>query len=478
MAISTGLHTCALREDGTPVCWDFKKEGDHTCTRKDYGSIWCRLDQQPAPPSGSGGQAGGDSVLASVTVGVIDGYFDQTPPAGETLVSLSTDYMHSCGLREDGTAVCWGSNRDGEASPPAGEKFVSVDTGSLHSCGLREDGSAVCWGADDHQRLLSAPEDERFVAITAGAEHSCGLREDGSVGCWGYGELPVCFRTRDLTRCGVYGYQDDFPVSPPEYERFESLGSGESYCGLRADGAPVCWPREPSGVLPTPEGERFTSISSSYNHACGLREDGTVACWGDDLFGQSSPPSGVNLNSVRTAEVPVGLVSISSGKFNTCALDADGAVTCWGYPWWSGQFKDRYSSISSGPSHTCAIRLDGTGECRGNDRWGQSSPPSGEVFASVTTGYSHSCGLRPDGTAVCWGVDRMVSLTPTDEVLTSISSGTYHNCGLREDGSAVCWGGLWGTFHEPPPNERFIAVTSGSDHACGLRSNGTCGVLG
>ena len=424
-AISSGRPTCALHEDGTPVCWDFVEEGDHTCIREAYGTTFCRTNDQPAPSSESDDREEGDSVLDSVTIGVIGGYFDQTPPASEKLVSLSTNNIHSCGLRQDGTAVCWGNNRRGEASPPAGETFVSVDTGGTHSCGLREDGTAVCWGADDYRGLLSVPETERFVSITAGRDHTCGLRRDGSIVCWGEGNLGVCTPfPGGGTSCSVYGRGDDFRLSPPEDERFASLGSGESFCALRVDGTPVCWPRTPSGLVPPPEGERFTSLSASSNHACGLREDGTAACWGADSFGQSSPPSGINLNDTRTAKAPVGLVSISTGRFNTCALNSDGAATCWGYPWWQGQFSDRYSSISSSKAHTCAVRLDGTAECRGSDRFGQSSPPPGEVFASVTGGSTHSCGLRADGTALCWGANYQgQSSPPTDEVFGSISSG-------------------------------------------------------
>ena len=482
VAINTGLHSCALRVDGTPVCWDFKREGEHACELGDNGDTFCRRIEQRAPSHESSGPDEGDSVLDSLNIGVIDGYTVQTPPAGEKLVSISTDYNHSCGLREDGTAVCWGSNQYGKASAPEGERFVSVDTGVSHSCGLREDGTALCWGLDeDYLSMVKVPVAERFVAITAGEDQTCGLRGDGSIVCWGDGSLYVCTPIPDGERCSVYGYGDNFLLSPPENDRFASLSSGEPFCGLRDDGTPACWPREPSRLVPTPEGERFTSISASSSHACGLRMDGTAVCWGDDRLGQSSPPSGVNLNVARTPKAPVGLVSISAGEFNTCALDADGAATCWGYPWWSGRFGDLYSYISSNQSHTCAIRLDGSVVCGGDDRLRQSSPPQGEVFTSLTGGFAYSCGLRTDGKAVCWGYAYITGRTspPVDEVFTSISGGTYHVCGLREDGVPVCWGGLWNEFHHHvPADERFVAITSSSDYTCGLRMDGTVACWG
>ena len=41
-----------------------------------------------------------------------------TPPAGETFVAISGGFQQTCGLRQDGTPVCWGDNEGGEATPP------------------------------------------------------------------------------------------------------------------------------------------------------------------------------------------------------------------------------------------------------------------------------------------------------------------------------------------------------------------------
>ena len=49
------------------------------------------------------------------------------------------------------------------------------------------------------------------------------------------------------------------------------------------------------------------------------------------------------------------------------------------------------------------VRTDGSVECWGNDRFGESTPPSGE-FASVSAGDGHTCGVRTDGSVECWGL--------------------------------------------------------------------------
>ena len=82
---------------------------------------------------------GGDEVLSSV-------------PEGDPFVALSGGWEHTCGLREDGTAVCWHFFEDRlhwSDEPPEGETFAALSSGHGHTCGLRENGSAVCWGSDE-----------------------------------------------------------------------------------------------------------------------------------------------------------------------------------------------------------------------------------------------------------------------------------------------------------------------------------------
>ena len=96
--------------------------------------------------------------------------------------AVSAGGRHSCGLRADGTIVCWGNNGGGRADPPEGE-FTAVSAGAWHSCGVRTDGTIVCWGDNFHGQF-DPPEGE-FTAVSAGSWHSCGLRTDGTIVCWG-----------------------------------------------------------------------------------------------------------------------------------------------------------------------------------------------------------------------------------------------------------------------------------------------------
>ena len=266
-------------------------------------------------------------------------------------MSISSGRDYSCALRDDGFAVCWGRNDDGQTMPPENERFKSISSGSAHACGLKDDGSVVCWG-NNWQDIATPPEDERLTAISSGGGHTCGLRADSSTVCWGIDDS---------------GQADFGQTIPPEDERFTAVSSGTFYtCGLRADGTIVCWGRNNFGQVMPPEDERFTAISSGSKHVCGLINDGSVVCWGRNDFGLTMPPENEQFTTV------------ASGSLHTCGLRADGTVVCWGYKEYDQVIKppnERFTAISAGDTHTCGLREDGVIVCWGDNEYGQASPP-------------------------------------------------------------------------------------------------------
>ena len=357
-AVSAFHHsTCALRTDGDILCWGAELEGGggilhgpyttvamgggyHVCASRPDGTIHC-----------DGDNALGQLDIPDTLVGQAQPTTDGEPPRTTSGTAISAGSRHSCGIRADGTAVCWGWNEYGQLDAPSGT-FTTISAAGFHSCGLRADGTVVCWGWNEYGQL-DAPSGT-FTTVSAGENHhSCGLRADGTAVCWG------------VESSG----QLDAPSGS-----FTTISAGTAHsCGLRADGTVVCWGWNEYGQLDAPSGS-FTTVSAGSLHSCGIRADGTAVCWGNNFSGRADAPSG-------------SYTSISAGGNHSCGLRADGTAVCWGSngdgeadaP--SGSF----TVISAGESHSCGIRADGTAVCWGNSSFGQSDAPSG-TFALPGTG--------------------------------------------------------------------------------------------
>ena len=271
---------------------------------------------------------------------------DPTPTpttAAGSFVSLSSGSYNTCGVKTNGSVVCWGSNNEGggfkgKSTPPAGS-FASVSTGISHTCGVRTDGSVVCWGSDGNGR--STPPSGSFVSISAGASHTCGVKTNGAVECWGYGG----------------GFDGSLGVTSPPVGSFVSVGAGWQHtCGVKADGAVECWGNDYRPAAKPPTGS-FVSVSAGQIHTCGVRSNGTVECWG--IYSAARPPHG-------------SFVSVSAGEDHTCGVRTDGSVVCWGDDEHGKTTPPTGSfvSVSAGEEHTCGIRTDGSVLCWGHDRLG------------------------------------------------------------------------------------------------------------
>ena len=261
-----------------------------------------------------------------------------------TLSAISSGVAHTCGLRPDGTPVCWGNNGYGRATPPVGQKFVSISSGALYTCGLRYDNTPLCWG-NNRDGQSRPPAEEQLTVISSGTSHTCGLRQDGTPVCWGSNKLGE--------------------ATPPTGEKFAAISSGSyTTCGLRQNGTPICWGSNYFGQIQPPAGEKLTAISSGGSHTCGLRLDGTPVCWGNNKFGQIQPPAGEKLTD------------ISSAAYHTCGLRPDGTPICWGESRGEPPTGEKLTVISSGTSVTCGLKHDGTPVCWGWNGDGQHKPPS------------------------------------------------------------------------------------------------------
>lgn len=426
---------------------------------------------------------------------------------------LATGMAHTCALRQDGTASCWGDNYSGQARPLPGT-FIELSAGFEHTCGLRGDGSVECWGQGYVRPEDMPPPPEgypppppppppspipagTYTALASGISTTCGLRVREQP--WQYPEGNVV--------CWSAGWGPQIPAPPPG--DFVALSLGDDFaCGLRANGHPACW----GGLMdsrPVPTEESFIAITAGAMHACGLHADGSVRCWGENWDGQATPP----------AEL---FTAISAGKGHTCGLRPDGHAQCWGENWanqGTPPSQDRFIALSAGVHHTCGVRIDGTVACWGDVRWTANYEPPGPApmqplpwegtfsmgqlaagdhhhcqitpdgrlgcfgsfnpdpapglrFSAASSGFDATCARNEYGLLQCFGSNEMVRESLPLEPLRQFDVGYEHGCGvLGLDGRAQCWGRET-NGKTIAPQGLFRGLSAGLMHSCGVRADG------
>ena len=145
---------------------------------------------------------GGDGMLTTQQPAVTGTPTLAKPLPEAEFISVSAGEDHTCGVKGDGTVVCWGDNDYDQADPPAG-KFTSVSSGEYYSCGVKTDGYVVCWGANWNDQ--ADPPAGEFVSVSAGDSHTCGVRAEGAVACWGDNERWPSRSARGRVRLGQCG---------------------------------------------------------------------------------------------------------------------------------------------------------------------------------------------------------------------------------------------------------------------------------
>jgi len=138
-SLSTGNgFACAVANNGALECWgetEFLPQaisGGYKMVDAGTGIV-CAIDQTDA--------------LSCWTEAETEKFEEGTGLSGITYTGIAVSWDHVCGLKSDGTAVCWGANHLGQANPPAGQ-FDSIHAAGPSTCGLKKDGTIACWGGN------------------------------------------------------------------------------------------------------------------------------------------------------------------------------------------------------------------------------------------------------------------------------------------------------------------------------------------
>ena len=269
------------------------------------------------------------------------------------------------------SVVCWGYNRDGQASVPPGLSGVAaIAAGSAHSVALKQDGSVVAWGDNNYGQTSVPAGLTGVVAIAAGALHTVALKQDGSVVAWGWNDY----------------YQTSVPAG---LTGVTAIAAGDRQTlALKQDGSVVAWGDNGFGQTKVPPGlTGVVAIAEGGQHTVALKQDGSVVAWGENEYGQISVPTGLT-----------GVVAIAAGDSHTIALKQDGTVVAWG---WNRDDQTSVpagltgvATISAGGAHTMALKQDGSVVAWGSNFWGETSVPAGlSDVVAIAAGGNHTVAL-------------------------------------------------------------------------------------
>jgi Putative Ig domain/Regulator of chromosome condensation (RCC1) repeat len=258
-----GSHTCAIRDDGTLVCWgddsagqldgvpsgtfqSVSAGGSHTCAIRTSDHLTCWGDDS-------------DGVVSDAPTGYHHWWHWHHHHHLPEFLAVSVGDAHACAIRDDGTLACWGDDSAGQLDGVPSGTFQSVSAGGSHTCAIRDDGTLVCWGNDSAGQLDDVP-DGQFQAATAGGTRTCAIGDGGGLVCWGSnGQGPTQPELIGDPPSGMVGvpYSFQFETTPQQPSPEFLVSSGHLPGGLTLS---------PSGLLsgtPTAAGSYTFTVTAT-----------------------------------------------------------------------------------------------------------------------------------------------------------------------------------------------------------------------
>jgi len=500
-------HTCAILDDGSPVCW-----GDNS-----HGQLGDGLGGDPS-----------ESVVWEMNMSYV------SVPEGRKAIAIEAGSDHTCAILDDRRLVCWGmgnagrlgdgGNEEDRGTPfevPLGEwrHAVAVSAGGGHTCAILDDGSMSCWGNNGGGQLgrgtwgqpgdpglVDLPEGRSAIAVSTGEGWTCAILDDGRAYCW--------------------GWNSDAQIG-------NGHEGGPTGAGQTANRVTV--PEQPD----LPEGSEAVALAMGQGsgHSCAVLSDGSVYCWGDNEFGTLGLGHS-STSSPFTVATPHHVDTLGSHlDLSERDLDGDGTTNLFdaGFLGGQGGSSNARSNIGGGNLHTCVRAENGSVYCWGSNSDGRlgigstSTSWFGPVAVSfeaigdevkthsISVGQHHSCAILDYSTATnltvnpvnesssvaCWGANDngemgsspwdanvwapVISHTEPGDAVIAVDAGYDHTCVILESGSVQCWGsnsaGQLGTdyaaIQELLPvfvgqlnGSGVTAIASGSYHTCAIVNDG------
>lgn len=403
---ASGPHTCALRRDGSVVCWGGRLDRSASSGEKTAPAVVAGVSDARELAVG----AGETCVLRAGDGGVACWTEQKSASAISGLagaVSVAAGQRFACAAA-GGKVSCWGDNLDGTLGNGDGTWFpepvdvegiddaVEVSTAEYGSCARRKSGKVSCWGgsAADARVPLDVRGLDDATRLFVGFDRVCATRAGGT---------PVCFSAR-RTEPGV--------------------GPAAAELGLDADrlaprGIPALAAKaghvsffDRSGHAPVSGIRGAVAIDASYASACAARRGADVACWQWDQGALEGELHGKPI-AIRPKTIAGTRDAIDVAMYGrACALLSSGKIACF-------RPEDAAATLVPGVDDATQLAAAGLAQCalhRGGQVscWG-SIGAGGEAFhgdgkvagiegaVSVGVASYHACVVLRSGKVRCWG---------------------------------------------------------------------------
>jgi alpha-tubulin suppressor-like RCC1 family protein len=389
------------------------------------------------------------------------------------VIAIAAGGSHVLALREDGSAVSWGSNDSGQlgdgtttsrqvAGPVSSTSgLTAVATGRAHSIALRADGTLVAWGTNGSGQLgddtfmgsatpvMASGITGGVIAIAEGTNFSLALKSDGSVLAWGAntnGQLGDGTTETRRTPVIVSGLGPGSGIV--------AVAAGADHAlALASDGTVLSWGANGNGqlgdgtttrrLIPTQvsglgTGSNVISISAAAQRSFVLEQDGSVLAFGvnsNGLLGDGSTTQRLTPVAVVDLAAGSGAKAITSSQFATYVLFDDGSAKAWG--------NNDIAALGDGTVMTRAtpVAIDGI--------------TAGSMASSIACYTSGGLLLKSDGSVLGWGsnltggagdgtTEQRRSAVPSTALsaysLRAIAGGDGHVLGITDAGGVIAWG--------------------------------------
>lgn len=317
---------------------------------------------------------------------------------------------NNCGIDFNGYFRCWSykdkvslSRNDSYTAPVIQFPDVTFKKISHYDgfyCGIRQDDSLACWGSDNYGRRgdgasiyleivtpMTVDNGFTYRDVNVAKNYVCGITTANKLKCWGSNK----YSSTVYGNLGTGDTLDHFiPTEVDAGEAYSTVKGGNAYsaCALTVAGQIKCWGRPMGNAAGTAllspivvsGGDTYTYLDSNGDSACGVRNDGRVLCWG--LSNNYSLGTGNNSNQISPVLIndtdtykSVFVPKIGFSSYGACGVTTANQVKCWGYVTWPMLYNPTLMTTSgaeyvrmtaSGLEKWIGIKADGGIEWQGN----------------------------------------------------------------------------------------------------------------